>query len=265
MHMRLTGKTALVTGGAQGIGAAIATHLAAEGVRVAIADINGEAMRARSDDWDVPAGSPVLIEADLGTASGVDQAVTQTIEGLGTHPDILVNNVGVAVSRAFLDIDDNAWRSTFELNFMSYVRVSRSLLPGMAQRGDAAVINISSDLAKQPESIPADYGSMKAAILYLTKAMSQEYAPAVRINAVLPGPVWTGLWSQAGGVVDRLSELYGLPREAALDKYLKDRQLTMGIAQPEDVASMVVYLASPLAARVNGSAFDVGGTIRGLY
>jgi NAD(P)-dependent dehydrogenase (short-subunit alcohol dehydrogenase family) len=135
----------------------------------------------------------------------------------------------------------------------------------MAKRGGAAVVNISSDLAKQPESVPVDYGSMKAAIQYLTKALSQEFAPAVRVNAVLPGPVWTGLWSRPGGVVDKLAELYRVSRDEALERYLRDRQLTMGLAEAEDVASIVAYLVSPLACRINGSSFDVGGTVRGLF
>lgn len=264
MNLELAGKTAYVTGGAQGIGAAIATRLAGEGVRVAIADVSGEDLRRNRPAWVAGSLEPVLIEADLSTARGVAGAVDAAIAGLGAVPDILVNNVGVAVSRAFVDIDDAAWTSTFELNFMSYVRTSRLLVPRMVQRSDAAVVNISSDLAKQPESVPADYGSMKAAILYLSKALAQEFAPAVRVNAVLPGPVWTGLWSRPGGVVDKLAELYGLGREAALEKYLQDRQLTLGIADVDDVASLVTFLVSPLARRINGSAFDVGGTIRGL-
>lgn len=265
MDLQLGGQTAYITGGAQGIGAALAARLASEGVRVAVADIDTEQLRASAADWSSDPGEPVLITADLSSADGVAEAVQQAIDGLGSVPDLLVNNVGVAISRAFGDIDDADWEATFQLNFMSYVRTSRLLLPRMAERGSGAVVNTSSDLAKQPESVPADYGSMKAAILYLTKALAQEYAPAVRVNAVLPGPVWTGLWSRPGGVVDRLAELYGVDREAALERYLKDRQLTMGIADPDDVATMAAYLLSPLARRINGSAYDIGGTIRGLY
>lgn len=264
MDLKLEGRTAYVTGGAQGIGAAIAARLAGEGVRVAIADLSAEDLSRNRAAWMAGKTEPVLIEVDLSTAEGTKQGVESAIAGLGGVPDILVNNVGVAVSRAFADIDDAAWTATFELNFMSYVRTSRLLLPRMGKSAPAAVVNISSDLAKQPESVPADYGSMKAAILYLTKSTAQEFAPAVRVNSVLPGPVWTGLWSRPGGVVDKLSELYGLDRDAALSRYLEDRQLTMGIADPDDVASLVAYLVSPLAARINGSAFDIGGTIRGI-
>ena len=264
MDLRLAGRRAYVTGGAEGIGAAIASTLSAEGVRVAVADINGDALHAHRQEWTTEADEPILIEADLSTADGARAAAERVLDAWGP-PDILVNNVGVAVSRAFVDIDDDAWQATFDLNFMSYVRTSRHLVPLMAARPGSAVVNIASDLAKQPDSVPADYGAMKAAILYLTKSLSIDYAPEVRVNAVLPGPVWTGLWSREGGVVDRLAELYGTDRDAALARYLEDRQLTMGIAEPEDVASMVAYLVSPLAQRISGSAFDIGGTLRSLY
>jgi NAD(P)-dependent dehydrogenase (short-subunit alcohol dehydrogenase family) len=264
VDLELGGKAAYITGGAQGIGAAIAARLATEDVRVAIADISAKDLEHNRAAWCAGAREPVLIEVDLSTVNGVTHAVDAAIQGLGQVPDILINNVGVAVSRAFCDIDDAAWSATFELNFMSYVRTSRLLLPRMAERGNAAVVNISSDLAKQPESVPVDYGAMKAAILYLTKALSREFAPDVRVNAVLPGPVWTGLWSRPGGVADKLAELYSLDRDAALERYLRDRQLTMGIAEPDDVATLVTYLVSPLARRINGAALDVGGTVRSL-
>lgn len=261
MDLHLRGMTAYITGGAQGIGAAIALQLSQEGVAVAVADIDGDGLRSHRYSWQVDGRDPLLIEADLSATDQVEDAAWRVIDAFGGPPDILVNNVGVAICRAFVDIDDEAWRSTFELNFMSYVRTSRLLVPKMAQTGQAAV---ASDLAKQPDSVPVDYGSIKAAILYLTKALALEFAPAVRVNAVLPGPVRTGLWSRPGGVVDRLADMYGVGPDEALKRYLKDRQLVMGISEPTDIASMVAYLVSPLARRINGSAFNVGGTIRGL-
>jgi len=264
MDLQLAGRTAYITGGAQGIGAAIATLLVAEGVRVAVADLDAEKLESNRAQWSTAAGEPVLIHADLATADGAAAAVRAAVKGLGQVPQVLVNNVGVAVPRPFLDIDDKAWSQAFEVNFMSCVRTCRALLPLMRQATGASVINISSDLAKQPEPIPADYGSMKTGLLYLTKALSHEFVPDVRINAVLPGPVWTGLWSRPGGVMDRLATAYDTDREAALALYLIDRQMALGIAEPNDVASLVAYLASPLARRISGSAFDVGGSIRGL-
>lgn len=265
MDLQLSGKTAYITGGANGIGASIADLLSAEGVRVAVADADGATLKDCAERWTADGRSPVLIDTDLSTAEGVAAAVDGVLTGFGRAPDIVVNNVALCISRDFADIDDDAWQQTFQLNFMSYVRTCRALAPAMAEAGNAAIVNIASDLAKQPVAVPIDYGAMKSAVLYLSKALSQQYAPAIRVNAVLPGPVWTGLWSRPGGIADRLADLYGTDRDAAIERYLKDRQLALGLSEPSDVASMVAYLVSPLARRISGSAFDVGGTIHGLF
>ena len=134
----------------------------------------------------------------------------------------------------------------------------------MAVRGEASVVNTGSDLAKQPEPGFMDYGTCKAGLLYLSKALAKQYAPAVRVNTVLPGPIWSRMWSRPGGIVDQLVEQYGLDRAASVKKFLEDRQMPMGIGNPEDVAHAVVFLASPLARFITGAGLDIGGTIRGL-
>ena len=266
MDLQLDGKTAYITGGATGIGASIADRLCAEGVRLAVADYDGATLKEASRRW-ASSGDPVLVEVDLSTAAGVARACEAVLDGFGGRaPDIVVNNAASCISREVEDIDDAAWDLTFQLNFMSYVRTCRALAPTMAAApGDASIVNLASDLAKQPDTVPVDYGSMKSAVLHLSKVLSLKYAPAVRVNSVLPGPVWTGLWSRPGGIADKLAELYGIDRDAAVDRYLKDRHLNLGLAEPDDVATMVAYLASPLARRISGSAFDVGGTVHGLY
>jgi NAD(P)-dependent dehydrogenase (short-subunit alcohol dehydrogenase family) len=110
-----------------------------------------------------------------------------------------------------------------------------------------------------------DYGVCKAGLLYLSKALAKQYAPAVRVNTVLPGPVWTRMWTRPGGIVDQLVTHYGVEdRDAAVKRFLEDRYLPLGIGQPEDVANAVVFLASPLAKFITGASIDIGGTLRGL-
>ncbi len=109
-----------------------------------------------------------------------------------------------------------------------------------------------------------DYGTCKAGLLYFTKALAIQYAPRVRVNAVLPGPVWTQMWTRPGGIVDQLVASYGVDKDAALKKFLEDRYMPLGIGQPEDVANAVVFLASPLAKFITGASLDIGGTLRGL-
>lgn len=249
MNLQLAGKRAFVAAGAHGIGEAIANLLSREGVAVIVADIDGEALNSR---W---AGT---VTADLSTADGVRRAV----EYLGDAPDILVNNLGVGTSDAFEKLDDERWARSFEINLMGCVRICRALLPRM--KAGSAVVNVGSDLAKQPEPSLMDYGACKAGLLYLTKALAKQYAPGIRVNAVLPGPVWTRMWTRPGGIVDQLVSHYGVGREEAVERFLEDRQLPLGIGQPEDVAHAVAFLVSPLAKFITGASLDIGGTIRGL-
>jgi NAD(P)-dependent dehydrogenase (short-subunit alcohol dehydrogenase family) len=94
--------------------------------------------------------------------------------------------------------------------------------------------------------------------------MAKQYAPKVRINSVLPGPIWSRMWTRPGGILEQIVAQYGLDPDASVKRFLEDRQLPMGIGQPEDVAHAVVFLASPLAKFINGANLDIGGTIRGL-
>jgi NAD(P)-dependent dehydrogenase (short-subunit alcohol dehydrogenase family) len=156
------------------------------------------------------------------------------------------------------------WARSFEVNLMGTVRTCRALVPQMASGGGGAVVNTGSDLAKQPEPGFVDYGTCKAGLLYLSKALAKQYAPIVRVNTVLPGPIWSRMWTRPGGIVDQLVAHYGLDRDASVKKFLEDRQMPMGIGNPADVAHAVVFLASPLAKFITGAALDIGGTIRGL-
>ena len=253
----LAGRTAYVTGGAQGIGSAVVRALLESGARVAFSNVASDGLdTARSAVPDA-----LAIEADLTVAADVDRANRQVADWAGGPLDILVNNAGRGGSNAFPDATDEDWQHSFELNLMSHVRTMRYFLGAMAEHG--AIVNVCSDLAKQPEAVPVEYGAMKAALLHVTKNLALHHPP-LRVNAVLPGPVWTPLWTDPGGLVDQLAERYGTDRVTAVDRYLRDRQLPLGIASPEQVASLVLFLVSPGAAAITGAAVELGGTIRGL-
>ena len=258
MDYQLDGRLALVTAAAHGIGEATANVLASEGVLVFGVDLDAGALEQNGAKWDS------TFAGDLSTEDGVRATLEAFRQRHGRPPDILVNNVGVADQEPFSTLSDAQWQRSHDLNLMSCVRMCRALLPGMAERGDAAVVSVSSDLAKQPEPMPMEYGVAKAGLLYLTKALSKEYAPAVRVNAVCPGPVWTRLWSRPGGIADQLAATWGLDRDAALEKYLQDRYMPLGFGQPEDVADAIAFLASRRAKAITGATIDICGTLRGL-
>lgn len=117
--------------------------------------------------------------------------------------DILVNNVGAGAMRQFDDITDDDWHATMELNFMSYVRVTRQCLPALRSSPAASIVNNASDLAKKPEALPVDYAASKAAVLVLTKGLARKGGSAIRVNAVAPGPIWTPFWTSPAGLPTR--------------------------------------------------------------
>ncbi|MGH9373917.1 MAG: SDR family NAD(P)-dependent oxidoreductase [Vicinamibacterales bacterium] len=258
MDYQLNGKLAYVSAGAHGIGESIADLLTREGAQVIVADQDEGVLHEKAHKW------RGIIAADLATPSGVEQGVAYALDTFGRAPDILINNLGVGDSTPFEDISDERWARSIEVNLMGTVRTCRALLPRMAAQGSGAVVNTGSDLAKQPEPGFIDYGACKAALLYLTKALAKQYAPAVRVNSVLPGPIWSRMWTRPGGIVDQLVEQYGVERDSAVKRFLEDLRMPMGFGQPEDVAHAVVFLASPLARVITGAGLDIGGTIRGL-
>jgi NAD(P)-dependent dehydrogenase (short-subunit alcohol dehydrogenase family) len=255
---QLKGKLAYVSAGSTGIGEAIANELAREGAKVIVSANDAETLKKNGGAW------YGTIVADIATAQGVERAVAYVLDTFGRAPDILINNLGVGDATPFEQITDEKWAHSIEVNLMGTVRTCRALVPLMAELGGAAVVNTGSDLAKQPEFTLMDYGACKAALLYLSKALSKQYAGRVRVNVIAPGPVWTAMFYRPGGIVDQVAEQYGVDRDTALKRFLEDRQMPMGMPNPEDVAHAAVFLASPLAKFITGATIDIGGTLRGL-
>lgn len=258
MDYQLKGKSAFVVAGAHGIGEAIADLLTQEGALVIVADLDAEALAVKQHKWHG------TVTADLATADGVNHSVGHVLKTFEGPPDILINNLGVGNPFGLEEQSDEGWARSVQVNLMGAVRVSRAVVPRMAERRSGAVVNTGSDLAKQPEPAFLDYGACKSALLYVTKAMAKQYAPAVRVNSVLPGPIWSRMWTRPGGILEQIVAQYGLSEQESVEQFLKERQMPMGIGQPEDVAHAVVFLASPLARFITGAALEIGGTIRGL-
>ena len=260
MDYQLRGKTAYVSAGAHGIGEAIADLLTAEGALVVVADSDAAVLREKGSKWRGTAA------ADLSSAEGVGAAVAYVLDVFQGPPDILVNNLGVGNSTPFEETTDEIWERSLSVNLMGCVRTSRALVPLMAKRGSGAVVNTGSDLAKQPEPGFVDYGTCKAGLLYQTKALAKQYAPVVRVNSVLPGPTRS---RGVGDFVDALAKDAGksaAEMETEFFKTMRPTSLIKRFSTPDEVASLVAYVASPLSSSITGAPLRVdGGVARNAF
>jgi 3-oxoacyl-[acyl-carrier protein] reductase len=266
METGLAGKTVLITGAANGIGRATALAFAKEGAHVAMLDHDAMKLVETAELVRSSGVDAFAVEADLGSASGVHAGLDAILAQLPEGIDVLVNNVGKGDPKPFLEITDEQWERTFELNLMSMVRVTRHLLPVLRRKGKGAIVNNASDLGRQPEAVPSDYAAMKAAMLALTKSLARAEGPHLRVNAVAPGPIWSTFWSRPGGFADGLASIHNMPPRQAVDHEMKLRQLPLErLGEPEEVANVIVFLASDLASYVTSSVWGVdGGSIRSI-
>jgi NAD(P)-dependent dehydrogenase (short-subunit alcohol dehydrogenase family) len=266
MQTRLEGKIVLITGAAQGIGRAAALAFAAEGARLALADADAGGLAEVREQARALGAEVAVAVADLSTAAGVGAAVDGALAPYGQAVDVLVNNVGAGAVRTFEQITDEDWQATLQLNFMSYVRACRQVLPAMRAQGRGVIVNNASDLARQPEANPIDYSASKAAVLALTKGLARAEGPRIRVNAVAPGPVWTPFWTKPGGFAETLGKIHGRPPQEAVEYELSLRQLPLArLGTPEEVANVIVFLASDLASFVTSSVWGVdGGSVRSI-
>jgi len=261
MQLGLEGKVAVVTGASQGIGLAVTTALAAEGVHV----VGGARTTSAGLDALVATGSVESVVGDLSTPAGPAALAAMAIAHGSI--DILINNVGGAHPRVggFLSITDEDWVGTLNLNLMAAVRMTRAVLPSMIAGGGGAIVTTSSVNAFLPDPAVLDYSASKAAVANFSKSLSKEVAQHnIRVNTVSPGPVSTALWLGEGGVAQTVAQATGGDAAAVAQKAAADAA-TGRFTTPEEVADLMLFLASARAGNVTGADFTIdGGLIKTL-
>jgi len=253
MDINLAGRTAVVTGGSKGIGLAVVRSLAASGARVITgAQHPSPEIEALARDQLV-----TFAEIDLSELSGPAQLVALA----GDQVDILVNNVGAARARpgGFLSITDDDWAASLTLNLMAAVRATRAVLPGMLAAGSGAIVMTSSVNARLPDPAVLDYSAAKAALASFAKSLSKEVGPhGIRVNTVSPGPVATDLWLGRDGVAATVSQATGTAPDD-VQSQAAAQSASGRFSQPDEIADLILYLASDRAANITGSDFVIDG------
>jgi len=254
MDLHLSGKVAVVTGASRGIGLAVVRALVEEGARVVAA--------ARGSSAELAAlGRTVrAVEADLTSPEGPSKVIDEAITAFGGL-DILVNNVGSVRPRVggFLSVTDEDWATTLASNFISAVRTTRAALPHLLNRGGGAIVTVSSVNAFLPDPLVMDYSAAKAALTNFCKSLSKEVGPkGIRVNTVSPGPVATDLWLGEKGVASTLAGA-GAGKADDVAKRVASAMVTGRFTRPEEVAQLVVTLASDRTGNVVGADFVIDG------
>ena len=261
MDLGLTDKLAVVTGASKGIGLAVTRALVTEGALVVAGSRHGS-----PDLGELVAGGRVdAVAVDLSTTDGPQQLIDAAHQR--GQISILVNNAGAVTPRldGFLAVSDADWLAEFSLTFMAAVRTTRAALPDMLAAGHGTIVNVSSVNSFLADPAVIDYCAAKAALANFTKSLALEVGPSgVRVNAVSPGPVSTALWLGDQGVAASVAEAKGGDPSAIVQSQAA-QTATKRFTEPNEVADLVVLLASDRAGNTTGSDFLIdGGLVKTL-
>jgi len=251
MSEEFGGKRVLVTGGTRGIGRAVAAAFLAAGARVAI---NGRTTESTERAVAAAGGEAMAAPGDIGTVAGCEAAVAAATDGLGGL-DILVNSAGVGVDKPIEDSDEALWDATLDINLKGTFFTCRAALGALRASG-GNIVNIASDAGLMGVPNSTVYCASKGGVVNLTRAMALELAPDIRVNCVCPGYVDTDMV--------RAQMIEAAEDPAAMEQALVDYAPLKRMAQPEEIAAAVLYLASPVVRFVTGAALQIdGGTTAG--
>jgi NAD(P)-dependent dehydrogenase (short-subunit alcohol dehydrogenase family) len=244
--MRLEGKVAIVTGSATGIGRATALRLADDGAAVCCVDMNVDGVKNTAEEIKKKGGKAICLEVDVTKLSDIDKMVAKTIDKYG-RIDILVNNAGIYIKAPILEVKEADWDRTIDVMLKATFFCTQRVLPYMLKQGKGKVINLGSTFGAVGFTEASAYCAAKGGIINLTRQMAFDLAPKkININAVGPGPTDTPLMRP------------DLVRPERARLYL-DRTPYGRVAQPEEIAAAIAYLASDEADYVNGHTLFIDG------
>jgi NAD(P)-dependent dehydrogenase (short-subunit alcohol dehydrogenase family) len=253
MAERFQDKRVFVTGAAQGIGRAISAAFLQEGARVCMTDLNGDGVKATAAELDSD-GNAIGMQLDVTDRAAVHDTVGRAIESLG-RLDILVNNAGVITMKPTVELTEEEWDLNMDVNAKGVFLCTQALLPHMLERGDGCVVSTASQAGKRGYKLFSHYCASKAAVINFTRAVAVEVAPHVRLNCVCPGIVNTDMMEREYAWETAMT---GESKESIKARWMAG--VPMGrFQEPEDVAGVVLFLASDDASEMTGQAINVTG------
>ncbi len=262
--MKLKDKVAVVTGAQRGFGKASAIALAKEGATIVAVDM-GKDIEGTASEIKQMGQKAIGLIADITSPEQIKNMVNKAVDAFG-HIDILVNNAGILPRRSFLwEADDNDWRKTIEVNLIGTYNMTKAVLPFIIKNGKGRVINLSSVSGKNGSPTSSAYCASKHGIIGVTRTLAMELSllglTEITVNAICPGVGNTEMVTEKGGLLDEVARITGTTREIVLTKQLPQVSLLKRLIEPDEIADMVVYLASDSARGITGQAINVcGGT-----